>query len=181
MIAPTVTPELAERSLIGASVHAFAVRAQVHSTESEQTDLEFARRIAAPSELAESTTTYAISLVWWAHRDLPSRRALLEHAAELMLAWVADSARDRVYESGFRIYADGLVHAALSPKVHAVEVNVSHFVSGVAEIDLLTARFADSAVSAVLRADCASFGDPANSAEAMRDEMIQLAYLPQAA
>jgi hypothetical protein len=51
----------------------------------------------------------------------------------------------------------------------------------VGEIDRMTARFADAAVNAVLLADRASFGDPTVSAETMRDQMIQLAYLPHAA
>jgi hypothetical protein len=181
MIAPAVTPELAERSLIGAAVHAFSVRARARSSSADQTDLEFARRIPAPDELAESATAYAISLVWWAHRDLAARRDLLETATTLMLAQITDSASERRYEAGYRIYANWLAEAALAPKVHAKEINISHLVSGVREIDLMTARFADTAVNAVLLADRESFGDPTTSAETMRDEMIQLAYCAQAA
>jgi hypothetical protein len=49
------------------------------------------------------------------------------------------------------------------------------------QIDLLTARFADTAVNSLLLADRAVFGDPARSAETMRDQMIQLAYCSGAA
>jgi hypothetical protein len=181
VIAPAVTPELAERSLIGAAVHAFSVRARLRATASDQIDLEFARRIPAAEELAESATVYAISLVWWAHRDLGSRRDLLASATDLMLAGVEQSASERVYENGYRIYARRLVEAALAPRVHAAEVDVRTLVCGVGEIDRMTARFADAAVHAVLLADRESFGDPALSSETMRDEMIQLAYLPPAA
>jgi hypothetical protein len=176
VIAPAVTAELAQRSLIGAAVHAFVVRAQVRSGPTSESDLEFARRIPAPDELAESATVYAISLVWWAHRDLGSRRDLLEAATSLMLAQVSDNAAERAYETGYRIYARQLAAAALSPIAHAKEIDLTRLVSGVTEIDLMTARFADSAVTAVLQTDRASFGDPANSAETMRDEMIQLAF-----
>lgn len=176
MFAPAVTPELAERSLIGASIHAFSVRASVSDSPQLRTDLEFARQIPAPGELAESATAYAISLVWWAHRDLGSRRRLLDLATSLMLAYIVDSATERPYESGYRIYASRLADAALAPQSHADEIDISPLVSGVTEIDLLTARFADCAVNAVLLADCATFGDPDRSAETMRDQMIQLAY-----
>ncbi|MGX7677734.1 hypothetical protein ACSMXN_02420 [Jatrophihabitans sp. DSM 45814] len=181
MIAPAVTPELAERSLIGASVHAFSVRAHTRAKPSDQTDLDFARRIPTPDELAESATVYAISLVWWAHRDLASRRELLETAVSLMLVQITDNASERPYEAGYRIYAHRLVEAALAPKVHAKEIDLRNLVSGVTEIDLMTARFADNAVNAVLLADRESFGDPTRSAETMRDEMIQLAFCPKAA
>jgi hypothetical protein len=181
VIAPPVTPELAERSLIGAAIHAFSARVKSRANATDQTDLEFARRIAGADELAESATAYAVSLVWWAHRDRASRQALLERATELMLVRVTESASDRAYESGYRIYASRLAKAALAPQLHAKELDLGALVSGVAEIDLMTARFADSTVHAVLLADCNSFGDPATSAETMRDQMIQLAYLPQAA
>jgi hypothetical protein len=160
VIAPPVTPELAERSLIGAAIHAFSARVKSRANATDQTDLEF---------------------VWWAHRDRASRQALLERATELMLVRVTESASDRAYESGYRIYASRLAKAALAPQLHAKELDLGALVSGVAEIDLMTARFADSTVHAVLLADCNSFGDPATSAETMRDQMIQLAYLPQAA
>jgi hypothetical protein len=181
VIAPAVTPELAERSLIGAAVHAFAVRAQAQSDPARQTDLDFARRVAAPGELAESATVYAISLVWWAHRDLSSRRELLSQAISVMFALINDSTSEREYEAGYRIFASRLAEAALAPKVHAKEIDLGPLVSGVVEIDLMTARFADTAVHAVLLADRTSFGDPARSAETMRDEMIQLAYCRPAA
>jgi hypothetical protein len=181
VIAPAVTPELAERSLIGAAIHAFAARVKWRASESDQTDLEFARRIPAAAELAESATVYAVSLVWWAHRDRASRAELLERATELMLARVTESASDRAYEAGYRIYANRLAKAALAPQLHAKELDLAGLVSGVAEIDLLTARFADTTVDGILLADCRSFGDPKTSAETMRDEMISLAYLPHAA
>lgn len=119
---------------------------------------------------------YAITLVWWAHRDLGSRRDLLRVATALMLAQIADSAAERPYESGYRIYANRLAEAALAPRVHADEIDLSPLVSGVNEIDLMTAHFADIAADALLRADRASFGDPARSAETMRDQLIQLAF-----
>jgi hypothetical protein len=181
VIAPAVTPELAERALIGAAIHAFSARAHTRRSPSDQTDLEFARQIPAPQELAESASVYAISLVWWAHRDLPSRRALLLHATELMLAEVSDSASERPLQSGYQIYAVRLTQAALSPMVHAKELDLAPLISGVTEIDLMTARFADTAAHAVLLADRESFGDPSSSAEKMRDEMIQLAFCPRAA
>ena len=176
MIAPAVTPSLAERALIGASLHAFEVRAQTRHRPEDQNDLAFARQIAAPDELAESATVYAISLVWWAHRDRAARRHLLATATDLMLARIGDSETDRPFESGYRIYASRLAEAALAPQLHAAELDLGPLVSGVAEIDRMTARFADSAVHAVLLADRESFGDPALSAETMRDEMIQLAF-----
>ncbi len=176
MIAPALTAELAERSLIGAAVHAFSVRARTRPAPDSQNDLEFARQIPAPDELAESATVYAISLVWWAHRDLSSRRDLLEAATALMLSRVTEDASERAYEAGYRIYATQLAAAALAPRVHAKEIDLTRLVSGVGEIDRMTARFADTAVNAVLLADRASFGDPASSAETMRDEMIQLAF-----
>jgi hypothetical protein len=181
VIAPAVTPELAERSLIGAAVHAFSVRARIRAGATDQTDLDFARQIPAADELAESATVYAISLVWWAHRDLGSRRELLDTATELMLAGVEESASERPFSSGYKIYARRLADAALAPRVHAAEVDVRPLVCGVGEIDRMTARFADAAVNAVLLADRERFGDPALSAETMRDQMIQLAYLPHAA
>ena len=181
MIAPAVTPELAERSLIGAAVHAFSVRARLRADANDRTDLDFARQIPTADELAESASVYAISLVWWAHRDLSSRRDLLVLATQLMLTEVEDSASERPFESGYRIYASRLAEAALAPRVHAAEVDVRPLVCGVGEIDRMTARFADAVVNAVLLADRESFGDPARSAETMRDEMIQLAYLPHAA
>jgi hypothetical protein len=181
MFAPAVTPELAEHALIGAAVHALAVRVSQSGNPGDRTDLDFARRIPSPDELAESSTVYAISLVWWAHSDIGSRRGLLDAATRLMLYKIADDDGERRYESGYRIYASQLLDAALSPKAHAKEVDVSHLVSGVKELDLMTARFADTAVAAVLLSDCQSFGDPARSAETMRDEMIHLAYAPQAA
>jgi hypothetical protein len=172
---------LAERALIGAAGHAFAVRAQARRRREDETDLEFARQIARPDELAESATLYAISLVWWAHHDIGSRRDLLHDATELMLAQVTDTASERPFEAGYRIYASQLADVALAPKLHALELDLGRLVSGVGEIDRLTARFADTAVSAVLQSDRASFGDPADSAELMRDQMIQLAFLPRAA
>lgn len=181
MIAPAVTPELAERALIGAAVHAFAVRASSGTSPTDRTDLEFARQIPTPDELADSATVYAISLIWWAHRDLGSRRELLRSATRLMLDLVSANASERAYEAGYRIYANRLAEAALAPRVHAVELDVTPLVSGVTEIDLMTARFADSTVHAVLLADRQAFGDPARSAETMRDQMIQLAFGARAA
>jgi hypothetical protein len=96
---------LAERSLIGAAVHAFSVRARLRAGAADQTDLEFARQIPAADELAESATVYAISLVWWAHRDLSSRRELLDCATALMLADVEESSSERPLSSGYLIYA----------------------------------------------------------------------------
>jgi hypothetical protein len=181
VFAPAVTPELAERCLIGAAIHALTVRARRTHQASDDDDLDFARRVAGPDELAESSTAYAICLVWWAHRDLPSRRALLESATALMLARVSDSSRERAFESGYRIFSERLRSAAFAPKVHARELDVRPLVSRVPEIDLMTARFAESAIDAVLASDRDSFGHPAIAAEAMRDRMISLAYLHQAA
>jgi hypothetical protein len=176
VLAPAVTPELAERSLIGAAIHAFSVRAHTGDDPTLRTDLEFARRIPAPAELAESATVYAISLIWWAHRDLASRRELLDLATSLLLNDIIENGAERPYEAGYRIYASRLTEATLAPMVHANEIDISPLVSGVGEIDRLTARFAEGAVTAVLLADRESFGDPALSAETMRDQMIQLAY-----
>ena len=61
------------------------------------------------------------------------------------------------------------------------EADIRSLVSGVPEVDLMTARFADATVRALLLADCATFGDPARSAETMRDEMIHLAFYSDAA
>jgi hypothetical protein len=181
MIAPAVTPELAERSLIGAAVHAFTVRAHTRSSDSDRTDLDFALRISPPHELAESTSAYAVSLVWWARRDPSSRRELLQRATAVMLALIADRASERCYEAGYRIFAARLTEVALAPKVHAKELDLAPLVANVDQIDLLTARFADTAVNSLLLADRAVFGDPARSAETMRDQMIQLAYCSGAA
>ncbi|SDI96036.1 hypothetical protein SAMN05444157_1002 [Frankineae bacterium MT45] len=180
MIVPVVTPELAERSLIGAAVHAFSARAHSRANPTDQTDLEFARQIPKPDELAESATVYAISLVWWAHQDLHARRELLDAATALMLAYVDDDARERPFEAGYRIFATQLVQAALVPRVDA-EIDLRPLLSGVTEIDLMTARFADTAAHALLLTDRETFGDPAQSAETMRDEMIQLAFCSRAA
>ncbi|MEO6703761.1 MAG: hypothetical protein ABI140_21645 [Jatrophihabitantaceae bacterium] len=176
-----MTPELAERALIGAAVHAFSVRASTRSNPGDQTDLEFARRIPTPDELAESATVYAISLVWWAYRDRDARRALLRDATEQLLALISASNTEHALEAGYRIYASQLAEATLAPIGHAAELDLSPLLSGVAEIDLMTARFADTAVHAVLLADRKAFGDPSRSAETMRDQMIQLAFCADAA
>jgi hypothetical protein len=180
VFAPAVTPELAERALIGAAVHAFSVRASTRARAADRTDLEFARAIPTPDELAESATLYALSLIWWAHRDLGSRRDLLRAATELLLRQVDDSATERPFETGYRIFATHLTEAVLAP-VHAAEIDLRPLVSGVGEIDLMTARFADTAAHAVLLTDRQAFGDPAHSAETMRDELIQLAFCAEAA
>jgi hypothetical protein len=181
VLAPAVTPELAERALIGAAVHAFSVRASTRATVADRTDLEFARAIPTPGELAESATLYALSLIWWAHRDLGSRRELLRAAVELLLRQVDDSATERPFETGYRIFATHLTEAVLAPRVHAAEIDLRPLVSGVSGIDLMTARFADTAAHAVLLTDRRAFGDPAYSAETMRDELIQLAFCAEAA
>lgn len=181
MLAPAVTPELAERALIGAAVHAFSVRASTGRNPADQTDLDFARQVAAPNELAESATVYAISLIWWAHRDRDGRRALVQHATEQLLTLIAGSSTEHTYEIGYRIFASQLAEATLAPIAHAAEIDLGTLVSGVAEIDLLTARFADTAAHAVLLADRKAFGDPSRSAETMRDQMIQLAFCADAA
>ncbi len=114
--------------------------------------------------------------MWWAHADIGSRRELLTEAEALMLDYVAHSDEQRPYETGYRIFANHLNAAALTPLGNVTELNLGALVSGVREIDLLTARFADTAVHALLLTDRSSFGDPSTSAETMRDEMIQLAY-----
>jgi hypothetical protein len=181
VLAPAVTPELAERALIGAAVHAFSVRASTRATVADRTDLEFARAIPKPYELAESATLYTLSLIWWAHPDLGSRRELLRAAVELLLRQVDDSAAERPYENGYRIFTTHLTEAVLGPRMHAAEIDLRPLVSGVGEIDLMTARFADTAAHAVLLTDREVFGDPSHSAETMRDRLIQLAFCADAA
>jgi hypothetical protein len=176
VLVPYVTPGLAERALIGASVHAFSARVKHDGSLANQADLAFARQIPDPSELADSATVYALNLVWWARPDLLSRRMLIDSATALLFEHVDHISSERPYESGYRIYAKQVSHAMLCSDLDEAEADVRTLVCGVPEVDLMTARFADATVHALLLADCMTFGDPAYSAEAMRDEMIHLAF-----
>jgi hypothetical protein len=173
MLIPVVTPDLAERALPGAAVRALAARAEADS-QSAIADLESFRSLHAPGELIESATSYAIGLVWWFSVDQWLRSDLLDAAHEALLKdpAVADSA----LFNGYEVTAHRLRSAALAPVVHASQLNLASLVSGVSDIDQLTATFADAVVASLLIAGAERFGDTTTSAERMRDTMTSIAY-----
>jgi hypothetical protein len=175
MFVPVVTPDLAEKALPGAATHALAVRATAEPDVGVG-DLQVFRSMHSTGELVLSTTAYAIGLVWWFSVDRHRRGELLEQAKQLLLDAVSSSEPDAPMASGFEVYANQVSRSALAPVLHAAELTLDPLVHGVPEIDELTMRFADATVHSLLVAGREVFGDPARSAEQMRNTMTIIAY-----
>ena len=175
MFVPVVTPDLAEKSLPGAATYALMVRAS-SEPDGNAADLELFRSMHSTPDLIVSTAAYAIGLVWWFSLDRRRRAELLEQAKNIMLRTVTTSEAEAALAAGYEVYAHQLSRTALSPLMHAAELRLEPLVHGVPDIDRLTLRFADATVGSLLLAGRERFGDPARSAEKMRDTMTIIAY-----
>jgi hypothetical protein len=175
MFVPVVTPDLAEKALPGAATHALTVRASTEP-DTNAADLELFRSMHSTGDLIVSTTAYAIGLVWWFSVDRWRRGDLLDEAMEILLASVTTSETDAALAAGYEVYANQLSRTALSPVLHAAELELEPLVHGVQDIDTLTMKFADATVHSLLLAGQEIFGDPARSAEKMRNTMTLIAY-----